>query len=265
MAYLYRHMRLDKNEVFYIGIGSDEEGEYKRAFSKHNRSFHWKNITIKTDYQVEIILDDLTWEEACLKEIEFIKLYGRKDLNEGTLINLTDGGDGALGLIFSETHKKKIGESNKGKHSDYIFTEEHKKKLSDSLKGHKTSQETREKISRSNSGKIRSEEAKKKMSNASLGNKKRLGKKHSEETKKKMSEKALQRDPKSIQRMAETKKGSKNPRAKKVDQYSLDGKFIKTWSYITEAMEKLNIFHIEQVCLGKRKTAGGYIWKYNNK
>jgi hypothetical protein len=180
-------MRLDKNEVFYIGIGSDEEGEYKRAFSKHNRSFHWKNITIKTDYQVEIILDDLTWEEACLKEIEFIKLYGRKDLNEGTLINLTDGGDGALGLIFSETHKKKIGESNKGKHSDYIFTEEHKKKLSDSLKGHKTSQETREKISRSNSGKIRSEEAKKKMSNASLGNKKRLGKKHSEETKKKMS------------------------------------------------------------------------------
>ena len=29
MAYVYRHIRLDKNEPFYIGIGSDKE--YKRA------------------------------------------------------------------------------------------------------------------------------------------------------------------------------------------------------------------------------------------
>ena len=29
MAYLYRHIRLDKNEPFYIGIGSDTN--FKRA------------------------------------------------------------------------------------------------------------------------------------------------------------------------------------------------------------------------------------------
>lgn len=28
MAYVYRHIRLDKNEPFYIGIGKDEGGKY---------------------------------------------------------------------------------------------------------------------------------------------------------------------------------------------------------------------------------------------
>ena len=32
MAYLYRHIRLDKNEPFYIGIGSNELNNYKRAY-----------------------------------------------------------------------------------------------------------------------------------------------------------------------------------------------------------------------------------------
>lgn len=95
MAYVYRHIRLDKNEVFYVGIGSDNLGKYTRAHST-KRGDHWKNIFNNTEIIVEIMLDDLTWEEACEKEKEFIKLYGRKDLNLGTLINLTDGGDGTL-------------------------------------------------------------------------------------------------------------------------------------------------------------------------
>ena len=36
MAYLYRHIRLDTNEIFYIGIGSDIN--YKRAFIKRGFS-----------------------------------------------------------------------------------------------------------------------------------------------------------------------------------------------------------------------------------
>lgn len=119
MAYLYRHIRLDKNEVFYIGIGSDNKGKYKRANSKYERNRHWKFITDKIKYEVEIILDDLTWEEACEKEKEFIKLYGRKDLNEGTLVNMTDGGDGMTGFIskrkgipLSKEHRKKVSENH---------------------------------------------------------------------------------------------------------------------------------------------------------
>ena len=99
MAILYRHIRLDKNEPFYIGIGID----MKRAYEKYkSRNSFWKSIINKTDYRVDILFDDLTWEEACEKEKEFIKLYGRRDLGTGTLINLTDGGDGAGGFIHTE-------------------------------------------------------------------------------------------------------------------------------------------------------------------
>ena len=94
MAYVYRHIRLDNNVPFYIGIGNDDS--YSRAHNPWDRTLFWKNITSKTKYRVDIILDDLTWEKACKKEVEFISLYGRKDLNKGTLVNLTDGGEGAV-------------------------------------------------------------------------------------------------------------------------------------------------------------------------
>lgn len=110
MAVLYRHIRLDKNEPFYIGIGKNEH----RAYSKISRNKHWHNI-IKKGYEVEIILDDLTWEEACEKEKEFIALYGRKDLGNGSLCNWTDGGEGSLNCKHSEESKQKISRSIKEK------------------------------------------------------------------------------------------------------------------------------------------------------
>jgi hypothetical protein len=96
MAYVYRHIRLDNNQPFYIGISNNNKS-YSRAYQKRSRNKHWHNIVNNTQYKVEIILDDLSFEDACLKEIEFIKLYGRKDKNNGTLVNWTDGGQGTLG------------------------------------------------------------------------------------------------------------------------------------------------------------------------
>ena len=78
MAYVYKHIRLDKNEVFYVGIGSDTGGNYIRAHSKHQRNRHW-NYVSKNGYNIEILFDNLSWEDACEREKEFIKLYGRKD------------------------------------------------------------------------------------------------------------------------------------------------------------------------------------------
>jgi len=111
MAYLYRHIRADKNEPFYVGIGSDDA--FKRAYEKSNRNKHWRNIVKKTSYDVEIVAEGITWEEACQKEKEFISLYGRFDLGLGTLCNLTEGGEGALGMKHSEATKKKISKDNK--------------------------------------------------------------------------------------------------------------------------------------------------------
>lgn len=51
----------------------------------------------------------------------------------------------------------------------------------------------------------------------------------------------------------------------KVNQYDLNGNFIKTWSNINEAVFNLNLgHHIGECCIGKRKTCGGYIWKFYN-
>jgi hypothetical protein len=113
MAYVYRHIRLDNNKPFYIGIGSDDEGKYKRAHNKSKRSILWKRILAKTEYKIDILLDDLSWEEACEKEKEFISMYGRLDNCLGTLCNHTDGGEGLLGNIQSkETINKRIANTN---------------------------------------------------------------------------------------------------------------------------------------------------------
>jgi hypothetical protein len=101
---LYRHIRLDKNEVFYIGIGHD----IKRAFSKFSRNRYWCYIVGLTEYKVDILFDNLSRKEAEEKEIEFIKIYGRKDLKAGTLVNLTDGGTGGLGLKHTDVAKFKM-------------------------------------------------------------------------------------------------------------------------------------------------------------
>jgi hypothetical protein len=140
MAYLYRHIRLDKNEPFYIGIGSDEEGQYDRAYSKDSRTKYWRRIISKVGYEVEIVLDDLSWEEACEKEKEFIKLYGRKDLNEGTLVNMTDGGEGTPGFKHSDTTKEKCRLAAKNQKTNIKGTDEYeaiKLKKSEWSKGDK--------------------------------------------------------------------------------------------------------------------------------
>ena len=170
MAYVYRHIRLDKNEPFYIGIGSKEN--HDRAYIKSDRNNIWKKIVSKTDYRVEILFDDLTWEEACEKEKEFIYLYGRINLKNGILSNMTSGGDGVYGLVLSDESKNKISKANKGKLSGNKnpfygkhHSSEFKLKASQLRKdkyfgknhplyGKSMSEETRNKISKSNIGKM---------------------------------------------------------------------------------------------------------------
>lgn len=130
MAYIYKHTRVDKGEIFYIGIGNQDK--YKRAFVTQKRNKFWKNVVSKTEYIVEIIEDGLTWEEACKKEIELIKFYGRRDLRLGTLVNLTDGGDGTIGIIHTEQWYQNQRKTNNKKGKS--ISEEHKKKISDNHK-----------------------------------------------------------------------------------------------------------------------------------
>lgn len=55
-----------------------------------------------------------------------------------------------------------------------------------------------------------------------------------------------------------------NPLSKRVWQYSKSWIFIKKWDSLTQVNNELwlNIWHISEVCSWKRKTTGGFIFKY---
>lgn len=119
--YLYRHIRLDTNEPFYIGIGTkffynSYYKEYNRAFSKHSRNVFWKRVVSKTEYRVEIMYESDCYEDVIQKEKSFISLYGRRFDGSGTLVNITNGGEGTNGYKPSVETRQKMSDSRK-KHS----------------------------------------------------------------------------------------------------------------------------------------------------
>jgi hypothetical protein len=148
MAIVYQHIRKDTNEVFYVGIGKNE----KRPYSLLNRNKHWRHIAKKAGYYVEIIYPDLQWELACNMEQYLIESYGRIDLGNGCLVNMTNGGEGVLGYKFTENQRKKISEKVKGNKN---------------MLGKKHSEETRQKQSEAHKGKKLSEEHKRKIKESS--------------------------------------------------------------------------------------------------
>lgn len=134
---LYRHLK-PNGEVFYIGIGKKYRPKSKK------RSVWWKKIVDKYGYEVQVLKKDLSWEEACELEKILISYYGRLDKKTGSLVNMTDGGDGTIGFNPSEETRKKISEAGKGR--KLIFTDEWRRNLSIAGKGRKLSKESREKI-----------------------------------------------------------------------------------------------------------------------
>ena len=148
--YVYRHVRLDKNEPFYIGIGNKKN--YARAYENKpdRRNVVWRKIFNKTNIEIEIIIEGLTKHQASKKEQEFIMLYGRRDLGTGILCNMTDGGDGIWNCKRSEETKEKLRQSKLGDKNPNF--------------GKSPSEETRLKRSKSLTGQKRSEEEKHKQS-----------------------------------------------------------------------------------------------------
>jgi len=122
---VYRHIRLDTNVPFYIGKGLN-----KRAFSKRDRNQYWHNIVNKYGYEVEIMLEGLTNENAIIKEKEFIKLYKVLGYCEA---NLTNGGEGLSGLKHTVAARKKMSDANKNRKRE-PHTLKTKRKLSKALK-----------------------------------------------------------------------------------------------------------------------------------
>lgn len=96
-----------------------------------------------------------------------------------------------------------------------------------------------------------SEETRKKMSTW------QIGRKMSEASKKKMSD-IKKKNPPSKDNLKKAQEVNK----KQILQYSKETGFIKEWESAAEVQRvlKINSGHIRSCCLGKRKTAGKFIW-----
>jgi len=163
--YTYAYLREDRTP-YYIG-----KGEGNRAYNKGKGEVR----PPKDKSRIIFLKQNLTEEGAFGHEKYMIAIFGRKDLKTGILRNKTDGGDGCSGLIHSEETRKKISEIHKGKK----LSEEHKKRVGDSLRGKKgkpLSDEAKKKLSLSlkgrkvwNKGKTLSENHKQKISESGKG------------------------------------------------------------------------------------------------
>ena len=90
---VYIHRKKTNGEIFYIGMGNSDRPYQKSAAS---RSVVWHRIVNKHGYVIEVIRKDLTKQDALNIEIDLIELIGRRDKGNGTLVNLTDGGEAGL-------------------------------------------------------------------------------------------------------------------------------------------------------------------------
>ncbi len=141
------------------------------------------------NFIIECLVEVRTKEEMDFYECALIKALGTK-APDG--YNLTDGGDGVAGYIFTDEQRRKVSEGQIGRK----MSEKAKAKLLERNKGNKFSlgvkmpEEHRLKLIAINTGSKRSEEVLDRMSKA------HIGKKHTEETKRKMSESAKRRQAK---------------------------------------------------------------------
>lgn len=121
---------MDKNEPFYVGIGTkrsnkknNEISAYYRAFTLDSRNNYWNNIVAQSKYEVDILLESDSKSFILKKEEEFIEIYGRKDLGSGTLVNLNDGGGKSRNmsqLVINKTLETKRKRGNLGNAKNLI-------------------------------------------------------------------------------------------------------------------------------------------------
>jgi hypothetical protein len=208
-------------------------------------------------------------EEAIYLEIKLIKYLGRKK-SGGLLYNMTDGGDGVSGYVYTDNIKEKmsikaIENKNHLRLQDYwnkntilsgenhpMYGKKHKQssidKMIESKTGTKQSEEWVEKRTAKLRGVPLSQEHKDKLSESNRGQKR------SEETKKRQSIARLGKEPHNKGKMKDI-----------ILQIDTDGSIVKEWSNLNDLIDsgfqKSNVIN---VCTGKRKSHAGFVWKYKS-
>ena len=220
----------------YVGISCDPQKRWAsgRGYSKNYRFYRAIKKYGWDSFKHIIVADNLSTEDAKDMERKLISQWNLTDFKFG--YNLREGGDGSFSPHSRELMSaSRIGNTNcKGNH----LSRETKNKISKSLskyysthknpfQGHRHSTETIKKLK----GHTISDETKRRMS-----------KNHADVT------------------------GAKNPSAKAIRQFNLNGTLVKEYPYATAAANELGVdlSTIIKCCRGKVKSCGGFRWEYVN-
>lgn len=240
MFYVYAYYEPGRAEPFYIGKGqTDRAWDHiqPNTLAKYYDPFHNKlRAMLRDGYtpDIQIIIDELTENEALYQEHALILQYGRKALGTGPLLNCTDGGEGVTGLIHSEETREKIRAKRALQAPP---SEEQRIELRKRMIGNQYAK-----------GAQHSLEARCAKSQRQRG-RKREGHEHSEESRAQISE--------SLKIAYAT--GKKRPRRRPVIGH-INGQIIKRFASIKEAID--SGYCIAPVVHGKRKLAYGMEWRF---
>jgi len=225
----YIYMYLDPDNVpFYVGKGSEDRYKVRCHLGKNSPNPFLKRKISKVgvpDVKIHFLHKNITEDQAFYLEEYYIAGYGRRDLGLGPLCNLTNGGEGVSGYVWSNEAREKKSKAMKGKNNpNYGMVGEKnpnygislsnatKQKLSAANKGKKMSTEAKRKIAKAATGRKMSNEAKQKISKVLKGqipwnkgisisdeHKQKIGKAH----------KGMKRSEKTKQKMSMSQKGRK--------------------------------------------------------
>lgn len=243
--YLYKHT-LPKsfsgkdNDMVYIGITKNvPEVRWQNGNGYKKQPYFWNAIQKYgwDNFKHEILFSGLSQKEAEQKEIELIKVFHSNNREFG--YNISNGGN-TIGTVSQET-KQKISKANKGNKYGvgHIVSEDARTKISKSMignqhgKGQKMSNEMKDKLSASH----KTESFKRKLSEINKG------RKLSKETKDKISKSHC---------------GLGIKKVMCIETGCIYDSVLKA----TEDNQIKGHGHISECCKGKRKTVGGYHWKY---
>lgn len=132
LAYTYMHCRPGQPTPFYIG-----KGVGNRAWHKGGRNKHWHNVVSKNGFDVHVLAQWPSEQEAHEHEIFLIDTFRRMGTE---LCNVTDGGEGARGRRQTDEAKARISAANRGKRR----TEEWRRAAGDRMRGRVVGESERE-------------------------------------------------------------------------------------------------------------------------
>lgn len=254
-GYIYKTTNLFNGKI-YIGQHKSDTFD-ENYYGSGVRFINVFNKYGKDSFTCELLEECNSEDELNEREQYWIEHFNATDRNIG--YNLMSGGYKVRGIKHSEETKQKISISKTGQHPNRDYkkiSDETKLKISSTLKEYfKTHDNPRKGAHLSNATKEKLRKA-------------NLGKKYSEITKAKHRNhpawnKGIPMTEDAKQHLREINTGKIIAR-RTVGQFNMENMLLNTYISCTDASRKTGVprTQITKCCLGYRKSASNYIWKY---